>query len=82
MYLSEIYLENTGPISKCHVEFPFNEVDLSLSLLLVLMDLAKLFFSPILLMLLLSLLNKHSMIQSFPIVQVDYHIFESSTHEE
>ena len=23
MYLSEIYLENTGPISKCHVEMPF-----------------------------------------------------------
>ena len=23
MYLSEIYLENTGPISKCHVELPF-----------------------------------------------------------
>lgn len=25
MYLKEIYLENTGPISKCHVELPFNE---------------------------------------------------------
>ena len=25
MYLKEIYLENTGPISKCHVEPPFNE---------------------------------------------------------
>ena len=24
MYLKEIYLENTGPISKCHVELPFN----------------------------------------------------------
>ena len=23
MYLSEIYLENTGPISKCHVQLPF-----------------------------------------------------------
>ena len=23
MYLKEIYLENTGPISKCHVELPF-----------------------------------------------------------
>ena len=23
MYLSEIYLENTGPISKCQVELPF-----------------------------------------------------------
>ena len=23
MYLSEIYLENTGPISKCHVKLPF-----------------------------------------------------------
>ena len=25
MYLSEIYLENTGPISKCHVEMPFDD---------------------------------------------------------
>ncbi|MCY3743563.1 MAG: AAA family ATPase [Candidatus Poribacteria bacterium] len=25
MYLKEIYLENTGPISKCHIELPFNE---------------------------------------------------------
>ena len=25
MYLKEIYLENTGPISKCYVELPFNE---------------------------------------------------------
>ena len=26
MYLEEIYLENTGPISKCHVEkMPFDE---------------------------------------------------------
>lgn len=25
MYLKEIYLENTGPISKCHVGLPFNE---------------------------------------------------------
>ena len=25
MYLKDIYLENTGPISKCHVELPFNE---------------------------------------------------------
>lgn len=25
MYLSEIYLENTGPISKCHVEMPFED---------------------------------------------------------
>ena len=24
MYLREIYLENTGPISKCHVELPFD----------------------------------------------------------
>ena len=24
MYLKEIYLENTGPISKCHVELPFD----------------------------------------------------------
>ena len=24
MYLKEIYLENTGPISKCHVGLPFN----------------------------------------------------------
>ena len=23
MYLSEIYLENTGPISKCHIHLPF-----------------------------------------------------------
>ena len=23
MYLDEIYLENTGPISKCHVQLPF-----------------------------------------------------------
>ncbi len=25
MYLNEIYLENTGPISKCHVKLPFDE---------------------------------------------------------
>ena len=25
MYLSEIYLENTGPISKCHVHLPFTD---------------------------------------------------------
>ncbi len=25
MYLSEIYLENTGPISKCHVNLPFDD---------------------------------------------------------
>ena len=25
MYLDEIYLENTGPISKCHVQMPFAE---------------------------------------------------------
>ena len=25
MYLSEIYLENTGPISKCHVHLPFDD---------------------------------------------------------
>ncbi len=24
MYLKEIFLQNTGPISECHVEFPFN----------------------------------------------------------
>ena len=23
MYLSEIYLENTGPVSKCHIHLPF-----------------------------------------------------------
>ena len=23
MYLDEIYLENTGPISKCHIHLPF-----------------------------------------------------------
>ena len=27
MYLSEIYLENTGPISKCHVPLPFADSD-------------------------------------------------------
>ena len=27
MYLSEIYLENTGPISKCHVHLPFADND-------------------------------------------------------
>ena len=25
MYLKEIYLENTGPISKCHVKLPFDD---------------------------------------------------------
>ena len=24
MYLTEIYLENTGPITKCHVKPPFD----------------------------------------------------------
>ena len=27
MYLSEIYLENTGPIAKCHVQMPFDPDD-------------------------------------------------------
>ncbi len=30
MYLNEIYLENTGPISKCRVKLPFDNGNLSL----------------------------------------------------
>lgn len=35
MYLSEIYLENTGPISKCHVEMPFADNNSPLPVVIV-----------------------------------------------
>ncbi|RKU33909.1 hypothetical protein C6499_00340 [Candidatus Poribacteria bacterium] len=35
MYLKEIYLENTGPISKCHVELPFADNGIPLPIVIV-----------------------------------------------
>ena len=81
MYLSEIYLENTGPISKCHVHLPFSDNGNPRPVAIVGPNgSGKSISSPISLTHLRNLRKQRSMTLCLPVVQI-HHISESFIQE-